>query len=139
MLKPEAEIPAEAWVWVEQFCVRRKEFLNFACYTKERGEGRRLLFGAVHCESLSPITPLNFQKVTNITKCLGSSGVHTLDLCACIYVRGKSTAVGASNRCQAEPRHWQGCRGRGEGAPRDTTIGEASNKFSQISARRGPS
>lgn len=53
MLKSEAEIPVEGWVWVEELCVRQEGVFAFCMLYTERGEERRLLCGAVHCESLS--------------------------------------------------------------------------------------
>lgn len=57
--------------------------MHFACYIQRE---RRLLCGAVHCESLS-LTLLNFQKVTNIVKCMGPSGVvYLIFTCTHLYV-----------------------------------------------------
>lgn len=83
----------------------------------ERGEERRLLLSAVHCESLSPTTPPPIFK--GQVECVFLIFTYTY-LCVWEEQRGWASD---SNRGQAKPRPWRGCREKRRSGRRDSTLG----------------
>lgn len=76
-----------------RLCVRQEGVFAFCMLYTEREE-RRLLCGVVHCESFSRHLP-NFQKVTNIVKHMGPSGVCILDIYVHAFIGLKNKVFGS--------------------------------------------